>query len=177
MARCITYPAGFFEEDFKGAYRERGQQRYGLRLLAMILLQEGKSLEEVSALLHKTAKTVRFWLDRYGSGGMEGLLGMSCGRGRKARLSAREEEELVDLIVAHSKGSQGGRLRGSDIQSLISKRYGVEYTVAGIYALAHRLNLSWITSRSIHPQSDKQAQEAFKKDVFLQGKSRSSCWG
>ena len=163
MARAINYPAGFFEEDFKQHYRERGQQKYGLRLLAMVLLQEGKTFDEVSTLLCKTVKTLRFWLDRYASGGIEGLLCLSPGRGRKNRLSQKDQDELAELIAHHHHTHQGGRLRALDIQSLIYKKYEIKYVLSAVYALVHRLGLSWVTSRSTHPHSDMQAQESFKK--------------
>ena len=56
MARPIKYPSGFFEEDFKKHYRQKGQQKFGVRLLSMIFLQEGKTFEETSRLVRKTVK-------------------------------------------------------------------------------------------------------------------------
>ncbi len=171
MARPIKYPNGFFEEDFKKHYRQKGQQRFGLRLLSMIFLQEGKTFEESARLLHKTVKTLRLWFGRYSSGGIEALLCLSCGRGRKDRLSKKDQEELLHLIDERQHNRQGGRWRGVDIQVLIKEMYGVDYTLSGVYNLAHRIGLSWITSRSVHPQADLPAQESFKKRICPKSKS------
>jgi len=67
------------------------------------------------------------------------------------------------LIDKRQHHRQGGRLRSADIQALIKEMYGVDYTLSGIYNLAHRIGLSWITSRSVHPRVDLVAQESFKK--------------
>lgn len=163
MARPIKYPNGFFEEDFKKHYRQKGQQKFGVRLLSMIFLQEGKTFEETSGLVRKTVKTLRLWFGRYRSGGIDSLLCLSSGRGRKDRLSKKAQEDLLTLIDKRQHNQQGGRLRGADIQALIKELYGVDYTLSGIYNLAHRIGLSWITSRSVHPQVDVVAQESFKK--------------
>ena len=78
MARPIKYPSGFFEEDFKKHYRQKGQQTFEVRLLSMIFLQEGKTFEETSHLVRKTVKTLRLWFVRYSSGSI-----MSFVRSRK----------------------------------------------------------------------------------------------
>jgi len=163
MARPIKYPNGFFEEDFKKHYRQKGQQKFGVRLRSMIFLQEGKTFEETSCLVRKTIKTLRLWFGRYRSGGIDSLLCLSSGRGRKDRLSKKAQEELLTLIDKRQHHRQEGRLRSADIQALIKEMYGVDYTLSGIYNLAHRIGLSWITSRSVHPRVDLVAQESFKK--------------
>lgn len=74
------------------------------------------------------------------------------------------------MIDKRQHHRQGGRLRSADIQALIKEMYGVDYTLSGIYNLAHRIGLSWITSRSVHPRVDLVAQESFKKWIFPRGK-------
>jgi hypothetical protein len=39
----------------------------------------------------------------------------------------------------------------------------VSYSLTKIYRLLHRLNFSWVTSRSKHPKQSQDAQEDFKK--------------
>jgi hypothetical protein len=120
MARPIKYPNGFFEEDFKKHYSQKGQQKFGVRLLSMIFLQEGKTFEETSRLVCKTVKTLRLWFGRYSSGGIEALLCLSCGRGRKDQLSKKAQEELLNLIDKRQHNRQG-----DDYGVLIKKCMGL----------------------------------------------------
>jgi transposase len=58
----------------------------------------------------------------------------------------------------------GGRVRGSDVLALMKEKYNVEPTLSTVYNTLKRADLVWITGRSIHPQTDIEAQENFKKN-------------
>jgi len=163
MARPLHLPHYFQEVDFKALYKIHGQKKKGLRLLALRYLQEGHSVKETASLLFKTEYTVREWVHLYDEGGIDGLLSIRSGRGRKAKLPPSAESLLKDAITNLSKSLKGGRLRAEDIRELIKEKFKVEYGLSGIYPLLHRLGYSWITARSIHPKADKNLQESFKK--------------
>ena len=84
MARPLHLPAYFQQVDFKALYKTHGQKKKGIRLLALSYVQEGRSVKETASLLLKTEYTVREWIHLYDEGGIEGLLSMRPGRGRKA---------------------------------------------------------------------------------------------
>ena len=46
---------------------------------------------------------------------------------------------------------------------MIKEELDVTYQKTNIYQLMHKLNLSWITTRSKHPKQSIEAQETFKK--------------
>jgi hypothetical protein len=71
----------------------------------------------------------------YSSEGIEALLCLSSGRGRKDHLSKKAQEELLTLIDEPQHNRQGERLGGVDIQGFIKEMYGVDYTLSGIYTL------------------------------------------
>ena len=48
---------------------------------------------------------------------------------------------------------------------MLKKKFNAGYSANSIYDLLERLNIVWITGRSIHPKADKEAQEEFKKKV------------
>src|SRR5271156_933412 len=102
-----------WRDNFKELYKERGQQKYGIRLLALWMIQEGMSETKVCALIGKTHKTVWRWRKTYEKGGLESLLKIQSGRGRKAKLAdkASFEQDLNDL----QKRRKGGRIRCQDI--------------------------------------------------------------
>jgi transposase len=93
MTQRLNLPEGFKKENFKSLLKKRGQQKYGLRLLAMHYLQQGKTLQEVADLMETTIKTVRKWIQRYDLFGIEGLLSIQSGRGRKSMLLLQHKEE------------------------------------------------------------------------------------
>jgi transposase len=141
--------------------KERGQQKHGIRLFALWKLQEGMSQTEVCHVLSKTHKTLQLWRTLYESGGLDRLLSIGSGRGRKALLT--DKKAFQEAVEGLSAQQQGGRIRCQDIVDMVLRDYAVAYTCSGMYSVLHRFGFSWITSRSKHPQQDVGAIEAFKK--------------
>lgn len=50
-----------------------------------------------------------------------------------------------------------------DLCRIVHERFGVGYDESGLGKLLHRLDLSWQTPRPRHSETDRTAQEAFKK--------------
>lgn len=148
-------------DNFGELYKQRGQHKYGIRLLAMWKLQSGMTMTAVCKLLGKTQKTVRKWRSLYESAGIDSLLSIQSGRGRKAKLDLHST--LGDDIKALEKELDGGRIRCQDIVDKVYSKYGVQYSKSGMYCILHRLGFSWITSRSKHPKNSPEAIDCFKK--------------
>ena len=150
-----------WKDDFGKEYQVRGQQKYGLRLLALWKIQKGCTEREVCRLLSKTPNTIRKWRKHYEQGGLERLLKIGEGRGRKALCSKREilEKGIAELEQERS----GGRIRCKEVVDYLRTQYQIDYTCSGMYKVLHRLGFSWITSRSRHPKQDPSILEAFKK--------------
>jgi transposase len=148
-------------DNFEALYKQRGQQKYGIRLLAMWKLQAGMTETELCTLIGKTHRSILKWRRSYEEKGLEGLLSMASGRGRKSKLSLNEQ--LVDDIKTLQAQREGGRIRCQDIVTFVYEQYGCPYTRSGMYPLLHKLGFSWITSRSKHPKHDPEAITAFKK--------------
>lgn len=163
MARPLHLPKFFEEEDFSLLYKIHGQKKYGLRLLALRYIQQGRSVKDSAALLFKTEYTIREWIRSYAERGIEDLLSISPGRGRNTKLLPSDEIRLKEEITRLTNSLKGGRLRAADIRELIQSKFKVNYGLSGIYPLLHRLGYSWITARSIDPQASKDLQESFKK--------------
>jgi transposase len=149
-----------WQDNFKQLYKERGQQKYGIRLLALWKIQEGMSETKVCELLGKTHKTIRGWRQSYEKGGLKALLMIQSGRGRKPRLTKVAFEHDINEL---QKQNKGGRIRCQDIVDYIAVKYQLNYSHSGMYHLLHRFGFSWITSRSKHRKHDQEAIEAFKK--------------
>lgn len=150
-----------WSDNFEHLYKKKGQQKYGIRLLALWKMQAGETETAVCKTLHKTHSTVRKWRRLYEEGGLEALLSIRKGRGRKPLLD-KNEELKQDILQLHEERI-GGRIRCQDIIGMVAKKYGVHYKQPAMYKVLERLNFSWITARSRHPKSDPQVQENFKK--------------
>jgi transposase len=105
------------------------------------------------------------WVKRFEEGGLDSLLSIKAGRGRKARVSSNLSEEFSKAVISLQKNRNGGRVIGQDVVNLVQEKYDVQYSVSGIYKVLSRMGLSWVSGRSIHPQADLEAQEAFKKTL------------
>ena len=70
---------------------------------------------------------------------------------------------IVIGIIDNAVKKGGSRLQGDDIKEYIETNFNVTYQKTNIYHLLHELNLSWITTRSMHPKQSIEAQETFKK--------------
>jgi transposase len=150
-----------WSDNFEHLYKKKGQQKYGIRLLALWKMQAGETETAVCKTLHKTHSAVRKWRRLYEEGGLEALLSIRKGRGRKPLLD-KNEELKQDILQLH-EGRTGGRIRCKDIIEMVAQKYGVYYKQPSMYKVLERLNFSWITARSRHPKADPQAQENFKK--------------
>jgi transposase len=152
-----------WKDDFKALYRQRGQQKHGIRLLALWKLQTGMTETDVCKHIDKTHKTIRIWRRLYEKGGLDALLSISSGRGRKSKLDLNQN--IGEEIKLLQEKCEGGRIRCQDVVDLVHKKYNINYSRSGMYHVLHRLGFSWITSRSKHPQSNPEAMEAFKKTL------------
>jgi len=152
-----------WQDNFEELYKKQGGQKYGIRLLALWKIQAGVNQTEVCRLLGKTHKTIQSWRHLYESGGVDALLSMRTGRGRKAGLS--DAKDFAQSLEELASRQNGGRLRGPDIVEMVEQKYNLRYSLSGMYHVLHRLGFSWITARSKHPRSNPEEQTAFKKTL------------
>ena len=155
-----------WKDDFWDLYKTKGQHKYGLKLFAMHKIQSGMRQSRVSQTLNKSPSTLQRWIRRYESEGLDGLLNIRPGRGRKAKV-VLEKEAFAGDLEGLGKERKGGRIRGEDIIDMIEKKYQVSYSLSGTYHLLKRLGMSWITGRSKHPSHYSEAQEEFKKTLSI----------
>ena len=74
MPRVAKLPDYFKTTDFKSLFKTHGMKKGGVRVLAFKLIQEGKSLKEVSELILVPHATIRSWMDIVEKKGTEGLI-------------------------------------------------------------------------------------------------------
>ena len=152
-----------WSDNFERLYKQRGQHKHGIRLLALWKLQSGMSETQLCTLIGKTHKTIRLWRRLYEAGGIDALLSIKIGRGRKAHI---DHKSIIEDAIEHlSRQQKGGRLRAQDLVDYFAQEKQITYSLSGMYHVLHRLGFSWITSRSKHPKQDLDAIEDFKKTL------------
>lgn len=141
-----------------------GKARERMRFLAFAHIQEGKTYAEVAKMVKVSYKTLMAWVKRFKQEGIEGLFDKP-GQGNKPHLPAEQTEAFKEAVMKLRDERQGGRIRGKDIAELLEKQFNIQSSLRSVYDTLKRVDLVWITGRSIHPEADLQAQENFKKTL------------
>lgn len=166
MGRKLTLPDGFEKHDFLKIMKKTKHGRNRIRLLAMHHIQLGKSLKMVSTIVQSHWVTVQKWLKRFKDHGFDGLY-ESKRSGAPRKIQKQEEKFISETLSALSTAKTGGYTTGKEIHKILIDKYSVQCSLKTIYNALHRLNFSWITSRSIHPKSNIETQEQYKKTLPL----------
>lgn len=151
------------EIDFLALSKKEQHPRARMRLLGLAHVKDDVSYRDIVKMLKVALSTVQEWVNKFGESGLEGLQEKG-NRGRKPKLLIEQEFKLKKIILKKQATKKGGALIGEDIQKIIFDSFGVKYALRTTYKVLHRIGLSWVSSRSKHPKSDKKAQEKFKKD-------------
>lgn len=106
------------------------------RLYALVWLDDGKSVEEVAALLQTTTRTIRDWLSIYRRKGLDGLLVLHY-QGDPGQLKPAQIEQLKKEI-------ETGRFHcARQVQTFIDETFHVQFSLSGTNRLLHRLGCSF----------------------------------
>lgn len=144
--------------------RSESDGRVVRRLLAIAMALEGASREEAARCGGMDRQTLRDWVVRYNAEGIDGLRDRPH-TGRPPLLAPDLEQELAVLIAAGPDLERDGvvEFRVRHIREIAARHFGADYTRSGMQDRLHRMKLSYLKPRPIHPKTDPEAQEAFKK--------------
>lgn len=143
-----------------------------MKLLALKKLQSGAYYYQIEKTFQIYKGSVKNWMKRFLEKGIEGLKDRP-GRGRKSILPKELYENFKQAVIDLQATRPGGRINVADITEMAKTKFGVSYKVKGMYDLLHRLGMVWISSRSVHPSSNKKLQNALKKT--LSKKFKNAC--
>ena len=166
-------PECFNKYDFEKLYKNERNPNTKERLLALQHLKEGKSKIEVGRILKRARRTIGEWSKRFIDGGIEGLINQPRS-GRNPNLPKENQKAFLKELDKLQSEKGGGRIVGEDIKQMLQERFNADYHVNSVYRLLDRLDIVWITGRSIHPKADKEKQEEFKKKLSGFNKKMSS---
>ena len=143
------------------------------RILALAMVLEGRSRTEAAELGGMERQTLRDWVHRYNSLGLEGLKSRRS-PGRAPLLTNLRRAELLDLVIKGPDPKVHGvvRWRCVDLQAEVERRFQVTVHENTIGKWLHDLGLTRLQPRPVHPQKDAEAEEAFKKTSRTWSKPR-----
>ena len=146
--------------ELRALARKESDARVLRRLLALAMALDGTNREEAARQAGMDRQTLRDWVVRYNAEGVDGLRDRER-PGRPALLAPELEEELRQLIEAGPDLERDGvvEYRVRHIRDLALRHFG--YSRSGMQGRLHRMKLSYLKPRPIHP--NPAAQEAFKK--------------
>lgn len=134
------------------------------RLLAIALLLDGRSREQAATLNGMTRQTLRDWVHRYNDLGVAGL-GSQTGPGRPRRLTPARMEEFREMVVAGPDPERHMvvRWRCADLREELAARFSVTVCEQTVGRWLHRLGMTRLQPRPVHPKKDPAAEVDFKK--------------
>ena len=162
MSNPIRLPADFETYNFAAMAKKEKNSKNRIRLIAMANIKEGKSLQQISESLKVHWKTIQTWLRNFRNFGIKHLYTKTT-RTKPNKLSKQAEKWITDFLTMLSSSETGGYITGKQLQIIVNSEFSVNCCLRTIYNLLHRLNFSWISSRSKHPKSNVEIQELYKK--------------
>jgi transposase len=144
-----------------GKCRDAAQVR---RLLALAMVLDGVPRTEAAACNGMDRQTLRDWVHRYNEGGVDALKSRAI-PGRTRYLTEAQMAELHQLVVEGPDLATDKvvRWRIADLQGVMKRRFSVEVHQSTIGKWLHKLRLTRLQPRPVHPKKDPEAETAFKK--------------
>ncbi len=148
----------------RAAAKQAEDAKQASRILAIAMVLDGFSRTEAARLCGMDRQTLCDWVHRYNEAGLEGLADRARS-GRPASLSWVEQGKLASWVEegANLARDRVVRFRRVDLRNRIASEFGVELHERSVGKLLRRLDFRHLSVRPQHPQSDPEAQEAFKK--------------
>ncbi len=134
------------------------------RILAIAMVRDGHSRLLAAQAGGMDRQTLRDWVHRYNAYGLAGLADR-LRPGPRPRLTDAQMREVAQWVERGPDLKKDGvvRWRCADLRERIAARFDVLLHERSIGKLLKKLAFSSISVRPLHPQSDLEAQESFKK--------------
>jgi putative transposase len=167
----MRYPDGGGLTAAERARRER------VRLAAAELIEAGASDREVARRFRVSRMSANRWRRALAAGGKQALASKGAG-GARCKLSPLQVRELEAVLEAGpgAWGWQDQCWTLGRIGELIWRRFRVEYTLAGLDLLLHRLGWSVQVPARQAAERDEAAIAAWREEAWPVVKRRRRTW-
>lgn len=138
--------------------RQRSQQQRDAkqrdRYRAVVLALEGHSAPQIAKTLARSRRFVQLWVYVYRDHGLEAIAPKRQ-TGCPRKLPTAQEQPFKQRLLAGPTAADGVcTLRAKDIRRILQQEFAVEYSLAGVYDLLHRLGFSCLAPRPRHRKKD-----------------------
>ena len=142
-----------------------------MRLLAIVAAGRGMRLEEIAAFLRTTRQSVAIWICKYKSDGLKGISDRPKGH-RVKQLSETHEKQMQEwLDQSKSPSGEPYYWTVDKVKEAIETQFGVVLSRSRVGCLIQEWGFRPKVPRPRHAESDKEAQEAFKKTLRTGGRN------
>jgi len=150
--------------QLRAAARGASDTRQARRILSIAMVLEGHPRQLAAQAGAMDRQTLRDWVHRYNAHGLAGLVDQPRS-GRPARLTEAQRAEVARWVNDGPDLKADGvvRWRCIDLRARIASKFEVELHERSVGKLLDKLGFSSMSARPIHPKSEPEAQEIFKK--------------
>ena len=136
------------------------------RMLAVAMVLDGADRKTAAETCGMDRQTLRDWVHRYNAEGLSGLHDLKL-PGPTPKLTAEQQAELAGLVEAGPDPACHGvvRWRRVDLRDELERRFGVALHERSVGKVLAKLGYCRLSVRPRHPQTDEEAQAAFKKTL------------
>jgi transposase len=134
------------------------------RLLAGQLLMEGNAVDEVAEIVGASASSVRRWRRAVEEGGLEALVAKPH-PGRKPRLSAKQKQQLLEILLAGplKAGYHTDLWTCRRVAEVVAKKFHVQYHPDHIGKILHDLGWTCQKPEQRAREGDDEALDRWRK--------------
>lgn len=150
--------------ELRAMARREKNGRVASRMVALAHALEGMKRVAAAKLAGMDRQTLRDWVIRYNAHGIAGLADLPKGHNPE-KLTEEEKAILKDKILQTPDPAKDGvcTWRIADLCAFVETRFDKEVSLSGMWGILKRMGLSYQKTRPVHPKSDPDAQDAFKK--------------
>ena len=146
-------------------YKKEQDGKVKQRLHILLLLREGYTQREVSAMTHTSVGIVPFWKARFEKEGFDGLQDKE-GRGVKAQITD-EELSMVRSAIEEPLRMSDGYSRGwtsKDVRIFLNEQFSHSFTRQHVCKILHLIGCSLQVPRPRNKSRNEEDVRTFKKD-------------
>jgi transposase len=170
------YAGGMRYAQGGGLTAEGRRRREQVRLAAVERFEQRVPAAEIAAELRVTERSVRRWRQAWLAGGLPGLA--SKGPAARCLLDEQQLAGLESVLEAGplAAGFDDQRWTLARVRDLVARRFGVQYTIPGVWYLLRRRGWSCQMGARRAIERDDGAIEVWKKETWPQVKGRRRPW-
>jgi transposase len=176
--RAVRYAVVMRYPDGGGLTAEERARREQVRLAAAELIEDGASDREVARRFRVSRMSANRWRRALAAGGRAALASRGAG-GARCKLTpaqVRELEAVLDAGPAVSGWDEDQCWTLARIADLVRRRFRVEYTLAGLDLLLHRIGWSVQVPARRAAERDEARIAWWKEETWPVVKGRRRTW-